>query len=145
MEAPSQELIQKLAVALHERVKPPTWANFVRTGVHTERAPAQDDWWYVRCASVMRKLHKMGPVGVSRLAAEYGGKKDRGSAPYKAAKGSRSIISEVFHDLEKAGLVAKRAPKGRMLSPEGQKMLAKATREVLEDLARKDPALKKYL
>jgi small subunit ribosomal protein S19e len=92
----------------------------------------------------MLKLHKMGPVGVSRLSAEYGGKHDRGSAPGKSVKGSRSILTEVFHELEKAGLVAKRSPKGRILTPAGQKMLQKASQEVLAELVKKDPLLKKY-
>lgn len=144
-EAPAQELIKRLAANLHDKVKPPAWANFVRTGGHTERAPASPDWWFIRSASVMRKLYGMGPIGVSRMAAEYGGKKDRGAAPYKAVKGSRSIISEIFHDLEKAGLVLNRASKGRVLSPEGLKLLTKAARDVMEELAAKQPSLKKYL
>jgi small subunit ribosomal protein S19e len=144
-EAPAQALIPKLALQLREKVHAPQWASFVRTGMHTERAPTQEDWFYVRCASVMRKLHRMGPVGVSRLASEYGGRRDRGSAPYHAVKGSRSVLTEVFHELEKAGLVTKRNSKGRMLSPEGQKLLQKATQEVMTELAKKEPLLKKYL
>jgi small subunit ribosomal protein S19e len=93
----------------------------------------------------MRKLHRLGPVGVSRLAAEYGGKKDNGSAPYHAVKGSRSVIQEVLHELEKAGFVTKRASKGRILSAKGQSLVQKAAKEAMVALAGRNPALKKYL
>jgi small subunit ribosomal protein S19e len=144
-EVPAQDLIPKVAEQLKGKIGHPVWMPYVRTGVHTERAPAQADWWYLRCASVMRKLHHLGPIGVSRLAAEYGGKKDNGSAPYHAAKGSRSVIQEALHELEKAGLVTKRSSKGRVLSPKGQSLLQKAAKDVMSSLVARNPALQKYL
>lgn len=144
-EVPAERLISKLAQQLQGKIAEPSWSKLVRTGTHTERAPVQVDWWYVRSASVMRKLYRLGPVGVSRLAAEYGGRKDNGSAPYHAVKGSRSIVQEVFHELEKAGLVSTNKSKGRILSPKGQSMIQKVAKETLTDMAQKDPSLKKYL
>jgi small subunit ribosomal protein S19e len=147
VEVPPSVFLPKLAEELRkiEAVKPPSWASFARTGVHTERAPTQTDWWYLRSASVLRKLYTKGPTGVSRLAAEYGGRSDRGSAPYHAVKGSRSVAQEIVKQLEKAGLVAPLKLRGRRISPKGQSLLQKVTRETFQTLLDKDPSLKKYL
>src|SRR5439155_1449271 len=45
------------------KIKPPEWAAFARTGVNTEKAPVQKDWWYRRVAAVLRKVYLHGPVG----------------------------------------------------------------------------------
>jgi small subunit ribosomal protein S19e len=146
-EVPASHLLPRLAAELRNQpaIKPPSWAAFARTGVHTERAPTQPDWWYLRTASVLRKLHTQGPSGVSNLSGSYGGRRDRGSAPYHARKGSRSVAREIFQQLEKAGLVQQVRLRGRTLSPQGQKLLAKVSTETLKALIEKDPSLKKYL
>lgn len=146
-DVPPAALLAKLAGELKSRkaVQPPEWAAFVRTGVHTQQAPIQPDWWYLRSASVLRKVYLKGNTGVSRLATEYGGKRDRGSAPYHARTGSRSIAREIVQQLEKSGLLESKKPKGRRVSAEGAKLLASVSREVLTGLAAKDPSLAKYL
>jgi small subunit ribosomal protein S19e len=146
-EVPAPLLVRRLAEELKkiEAIRPPPWARFVRTGAHTERAPLQPDWWYVRSASVLRKVYIRGPVGISRLAQEYGGRRDRGSAPYHAVSGSRSVAQEIVHQLERSGLLVPVKQRGRRLSPAGQSLLHKASREILSQLAQGNPALRKYL
>ena len=126
-------------------MQPPPWAMFVKTGVHKERAPTQTDWWYLRSASVLRKVYLQGHVGIERLSGEYGGKKDRGSAPYHARSGSRSVLREIVHQLEKSGLLQPHKAKGRRVSPEGAKLLDTVSRDVLKALAAERPELAKYL
>lgn len=147
IDVPAAALLPKLADELKRReaVRPPDWAAFVRTGVHAQQAPTQPDWWYMRSASVLRKVYLKGHIGGVRLSAEYGGKKDRGSAPYHARRGSRSIAREILQQLEKAGLLESKKQRGRKVSPAGMKMLATTSRDVLKGLADKDPALAKYL
>jgi small subunit ribosomal protein S19e len=146
-DVPTSAFLPKLAEALKSRnaVAPPDWAPFVKTGVHKQRAPVQEDWWYLRSASVLRKIYLKGTIGVTRLSAEYGGKRDRGSAPYHAFTGSRSILREIVHQLEKSGLVQPYKTRGRRVSPEGQKLLDGVSRELLTKLAAERPALAKYL
>lgn len=146
-DVPPAMLLPRLASELKSReaVRPPEWAAFVRTGVHTQQAPDQPDWWYLRSASVLRKVYLKGHIGVEHLAAEYGGKKDRGSAPYHARTGSRSVIREIVFQLEKSGLLETRKSLGRRLSPSGMKLLATVSRDVLKGLAEKDTNLAKYL
>ncbi len=146
-DVPADALLPRLAAELKTRqaVAPPPWAAFVKTGVQTQRAPTQTDWWYLRSASVLRKIYLRGTTGVMRLSAEYGGRRDRGSAPYHSRSGSRSILSEIIHQLEKAGLVQPYKNRGRRLSPEGQRMLDKLSTDVLRGLSERRPELAKYL
>ncbi len=133
-DAPSDKLIENVARKLKDSgaVNPPEWAEFAKTGVHTEKAPLQPDWWYTRAASVLRKVYVKGPIGTSKLAAEYGGSVDHGSRPNKAVKGSRSVIRKSLMQLESSGLVAKNKNNGRMVTPKGQALLDNAAKEVID-------------
>jgi len=133
-DVPSEKLIENVAQKLKDSgaVNPPEWAEFAKTGVHTEKAPVQPDWWYTRVASVLRKVYVKGPIGTSKLSAEYGGFVDRGSRPNRAVKGSRSIIRRSLIQLESAGLVIKNKNNGRVVTPKGQAMLDNAAKEVID-------------
>jgi small subunit ribosomal protein S19e len=146
-DVPPSALLPQLATELRNRqaVAPPPWATFVKTGVHKQRAPVQTDWWYLRSASVLRKIYVRGHVGISRLSAEYGGKRDRGSAPYHAHSGSGAVVREIVHQLEKAGLVQPYKTRGRRVSPAGEKLLTTVSTDVLKKLAATRPELAKYL
>ncbi len=74
------ELIDEIAKELQkiEEIKPPEWASFVKTGANRERPPMRKDWWFVRAASVLRKVNLKGPIGISKLRTLYGGLKNRG-------------------------------------------------------------------
>ena len=146
-DVPPSKLLPPLAAELKNRkaVAPPLWATFVKTGVHKQRGPVSTDWWYLRSASVLRKIYVLGTVGVERLASEYGGKRDRGSAPYHARSGSRSILREILQQLEKSGLVKAYKNQGRRISPEGLKLLDKISTEVMKAMAAERPELAKYL
>lgn len=135
-DVPPEKLIMKTAEKLKEidTINPPEWADFVKTGRHTERAPLQDDWWYTRAASVLRKIYVKGPMGSSKLAAEYGGFADRGAKPNKAVKGSRSIARKCLMQLESSGLVINEKGKGRTISPKGQSLLDNSAKQVYDEM-----------
>ena len=127
-DADPSELIEKTGEELKktESVKPPVWAAFVKTGVHKERPPVKDDWWYVRAASVLRKIYRLGPIGVSKLRVGYGGKKNRGYKPEHFYKGSGNILRKILQQLEKEGFVKidlKSRHKGRLITAKGKKFL----------------------
>lgn len=145
-DVPADLLIERLTTELKAsgKVRPPEWAPFVRTGVHTENAPRQPDWWYRRLAAVLRKIYTMGPIGTSRLAAEFGGKRDDGSAPSHPRKGSGSIARECVQQLETLGYVAKADIRGRRVTPAGQRLLDGHAHAILIELAAKNPELTKY-
>ncbi len=135
-DVPPEKLIAKTAAQLKQMdtIQAPDWAEFVKTGMHTEKAPLQQDWWFTRTASVLRKVYLIGPVGSSRLAAEYGGFVDRGSRPNRAVKGSRAIARRCLIQLEKSGLVAKDKKNGRVITPKGQALLDKMSKEVYDEI-----------
>ncbi len=145
-DVPPSLLIERLKDHLQKegKVKPPEWAPFARTGVHTEKAPTQTDWWYRRVAAVLRKVYLLGPVGTTRLAAEFGGRRDDGSAPKHPRRGSRSIAREAMQQLESMDLLRKTEKKGRTISPQGRKLLDSLAHEILMDLAKTNPELTKY-
>ena len=124
----SQKLVNAASDQLKERIKMPEWALYVKTGVNRERPPENRDWWYVRGASIMRRLYLDGPVGVSRLRTYYGGLHRRGHKPAHFARGGGKIIRTLLTDLEKAGLVAK-DKKGRALTKEGIKLVNVAAKK----------------
>ncbi len=122
------ELIEKSSEELKklESIKAPDWALFVKTGMHKERPPLKNDWWYVRTASVLRQIYRFGPIGVSKLRVKYGGKKNRGAKPEHFYKGSGSIIRKIIQQLEKEGFVKKDLKslhKGRLITAKGKKFL----------------------
>jgi small subunit ribosomal protein S19e len=147
VDVPPAAFLPRLADSLRSRpgLAPPGWAAFAKTGVHKTRAPATADWWFLRSASVLRKIHLLGPVGVAHLASEYGGKRDRGSKPYHARSGSRSVTREIVSQLQGAGLVRPEKNRGRALTAEGQRLLDQIARQVLQELSQKQPELAKYL
>ncbi len=142
---PPEMLIEKVAEELKkmEEFQPPDWAKYVKTGVHKERSPEREDWWYVRVASIFRKIYTDGPVGIERLRTVYGGRKRRGSKRPKFRKGSGSIIRKALQQLEKAGFV-KRTDEGRVVTPKGRSFLDKIANELKEELVKEIPSLEKY-
>lgn len=112
-----------------EEVEPPEWSHFVKSGPHKERPPEQPDWWYLRSASLLRKVYEKGPIGVSRLRSIYGGRKKRGSAPERFRKGSGKIIRTSLQQLEEADLVEK-GNSGRRIAPEGMSLLEKISNQI---------------
>ena len=145
-DVPADDLIEAVAAELEERIEQPAWAEFVKTGSGRELPPQQDDFWYVRAASLLRKLAIDGPRGIDRLSTEYGGKK-RGSTRYRVAKaakssGSKKVIRTILQQLEEEELVTTVKGEGRRITPEGQSFLDSIAGEVLESLDR--PELERY-
>jgi len=146
-DVPAEVLIGKLSGYIKETIKdvtPPEWSAHVKTGSHVERVPQVPDWWYVRTASLLRKLYMDGPVGVQRLRKEYGGRKRKGNAPAHHRKAGGSIIRTSLQQLEKAGLVDKIDKSGRVVSKKGRSLLDAMSTQIKKDLDREKPELKAY-
>jgi len=140
-DVPADLLINQVAKELknEKKVNAPEWAKFVKTGVHKERRPEDTEWWYTRCAAILRRVYIDGPVGVNSLRTLYGGKKDSGSRPEKFRRGSGAIIRGALHQLEKAGLIEK-TEDGRLVTPKGRSFLDKSSVIVKKEI----PELAKY-
>jgi small subunit ribosomal protein S19e len=135
---PADALIRNVAKKLKNeiKIKPPEWAELVKTGAHKERPPENVDWWHIRTASILRKVYSRGPIGISRLRGMYGGKRDKGVKPYKHVKGSGSIIRKSLQQLEENGLVETIKGKGRKVTSKGQSLLDNAAFEISKEIGK---------
>ena len=131
-DVPSEKLIIAAASELEkiDEIKPPEWAAFAKTGVHKERPPTQDNWWYIRAAAVLRKVYINNSLGVSKLRKAYGGRKNLGHQPEHKRLASGAIIRKVLQQIEAAGFVKTKKGKGRVITPKGQSFMNKLAREL---------------
>ena len=145
-DVPADELISKLTEVLkNEGIDSPTWTVFVKTGAHADKPPQKSDWWYTRCASILRKIYLHGPLSVNDLRTIYGdGKRNKyyGARHHKAASGA--IIRNAIHGLEKLGYLEKVEKKGSVLTRQGMQKLDKLSTEILHELIKVRPKLKIY-
>jgi small subunit ribosomal protein S19e len=146
-DVPASKLIEKLAAYLKENVDqtaPPTWASMVKTGAQAQNPAQTPDWWYVRCASLLRKIYIHGPIGLEELRSQYGGRKRTGGRPGRAAKSGGSVIRKGLQGLEAAGLVENVKSRGRRVTREGRKLLQEIAESTHKDLMKEIPELEKY-
>ena len=144
-DVPADILINRLSEILkNEDIPAPNWAPFVKTGTHAEKPPQNSEWWYVRCASILRKIYLHGPISVNELRSVYGGGRPvgYGAAHHKDASGA--IIRNAIHGLEKLGLIIKIEKKGRMLTKQGTKKLDVLATEILKEMITEEPRLSIY-
>jgi small subunit ribosomal protein S19e len=131
------KLICETAKLLKDKnIEVPHFVPFVKTGVSRQRPPVDEDWWYVRCAAILRTVAIRGPIGTAKLATKYGGKKNRGMKPAHHFKGSGSVIRHALQSLEKAGLLQYKKEglnKGRIPTTEGKRLLSEAAKLILTE------------
>ncbi|MCT9094428.1 30S ribosomal protein S19e [Haloarchaeobius sp. HME9146] len=145
-DVPADALIEALAEDLEGRLEQPDWIQFTKTGVSKELPPEQENFWAIRAASLLRKVADSGPVGVERLATEYGGATG-GSNRYRVAtskrsSGSKKVIRTALQQLEDEGLVQTQKGAGRSVTDEGRSLLDNTADKVMQDLDR--PELERY-
>jgi len=129
LDVDANALIGKVAEKLKGmRMNKPAFVGLVKTGSHAERPPEQADFWYVRCASILRQAYVRGVIGTNRLRTHYGGRKSRGVKPQTHRRAGGSSIRKAMQELEKAGLL-KKEKVGRSLTPAGRKLLDSAAKE----------------
>ena len=146
-DVPASKLIEKLAKYLKDNVDavtPPAWASIVKTGTHVEKQPQNPDWWYTRCASILRKIYVHGPLGIEKLRANYGGRKNYGVKPEHVVKAGGSVIRKALQQLETAGYIETLKPRGRRVTREGRKLLQELAEEIGKELVKELPELEKY-
>jgi len=146
-DVPASMLIKKLAKYLKDnmdQIVPPPWAPLAKTGSHTQRPPENPDWWFTRCASILRKIYIRGPIGISHLRSTYGGRVDRGVRPEHVRKGGGTAVRKAIQQLEAAALVKPSGNKGRVVTKEGRRLLDILSTEIKKDLEKTIPELKKY-
>jgi len=130
-----QELVKVTAEALKNEIKAPSWTIFVKTSPGNERPPIEQDWYYKRAASILRKIYLLGPMGTNKLKTKYGHKKNHTYKPEETRKGSGKIIRSILQELESKGFLSKetkKVHKGRIITPKGKSFLDKLATSMLK-------------
>lgn len=132
-----RELVTKLANNLEREkfVSPLEWAKFVKTGPAKDRVPSQDNWWYLRAASILRRMYvDKKPLGVNRLRVIYGDKSKNTYSKHHFKPASGAIIRHILQQLENSGLIKKvqiQKHFGRALTPKGISLIDRSAKELL--------------
>ncbi len=133
LEAEGSKLIQRTAEKLREsgNIARPEYVLYVKSGAGRERVPSSTEFWYFRCASILRQTYLNGPIGISKLRTRYSNRKRHVVHKHHNMRAGGSIIKDAFDALEKAGYV-KKTKDGRELTPKGRSFLDKTAGEVIK-------------
>ena len=131
LDVDTNKLIERAAEKLKGmKLEKPAFVGIVKIGAHAQRPPEQEDFWYVRCASLLRQAYVRNVIGTNRLRRHYGGRKSRGVKPQRHAPAGGSTIRKAIQQLEKAGLLAREKSGGRRLTAKGRALLDRAAKDV---------------
>jgi len=101
----------------------PVWADTIKTSVAKELAPYGDDWYYIRAASIARRVYLRPGTGIGQLRKWYGSSYRRGARTEHFQKASSGVIRSVLLQLEEMKVVEKLPSGGRRMTVVGQQDL----------------------
>jgi len=103
----------------------PKWVDIVKTASYKELPPADEDWYYIRSASLARKVYLRKGTGVGAFRKVYGGGANLGVHKSHFAKASGNVIRSCLSNLETIGVIAKPedGSGGREITSKGQQDL----------------------
>ncbi|KAF4352503.1 hypothetical protein CsatB_013124 [Cannabis sativa] len=105
------------------KVELPEYTDLVKTAKFKELAPYDPDWYYVRAASVARKIYLRGGLGVGAFRRIYGGSKRNGSRPPHFCRSSGAILRHILHQLQNMNIVDVDPKGGRKITSNGRRDL----------------------
>lgn len=121
------------------KVSLPAWVDYVKTSKHKELTPYDGDWYYIRMASVARRIYVNEGLGVGALARAYGGPYRPSVKPQKHVKASRKVLRHVLSQLQNLDILETqimentqgvRVSKGRRVTRNGRRELDRIARQV---------------
>ncbi|PIA57745.1 hypothetical protein AQUCO_00600457v1 [Aquilegia coerulea] len=101
----------------------PHWTDIVKTATFKELAPYDPDWYYIRAASMARKIYLRQGLGVGGFRKIYGGRKRNGSRPPHFCKSSGGIARHILQQLENMKIVEMDPKGGRRITSIGRRDL----------------------
>lgn len=110
------------------KVKLPENYDILKTGYGREHAPEDRNWYYIRLASIVRKIILKGRVSHGKLAADYGNRKDRGVRPSKKTGAGKYLIDTALKNLESMGWIN---------WSQGNDILTSSAKEILSEIIEK--------
>ena len=122
----AQTFIKEYAAHLKQsgKIELPKWHNIVKTGKFKELSPYDPDWYFVRAASIARRIYLRQDIGVGALRKVYGGAECTGVRQPRFCKASGGLIRKILQDLEELDIVTKEhGGKGRRITDNGRRTL----------------------
>ncbi|THG01804.1 hypothetical protein TEA_006150 [Camellia sinensis var. sinensis] len=112
-----------LSLCIDFEMELPHWTDIVKTAKFKELAPYDPDWYYIRAASMARKIYLRGGLGVGAFQRIYGGSQRNGSRPPHFCKSSGAIARHILQQLQNMNIVDFDSKGGRKITSSGQRDL----------------------
>ncbi|XP_075233093.1 small ribosomal subunit protein eS19-like [Lycorma delicatula] len=112
------------------KLKVPEWVDIVKNGKFKELAPYDQDWYYTRCAAIVRHIYFRSPVGVGAITKMFGGRKRNGVCPAHFCRSAGGVARKALQSLEQMKLIEKAPDGGRKLTIQGQRDLDRIAAQV---------------
>ena len=133
-DVPAQQFIVSYAQHLKRsgKIQLPKWTDLVKTGTAKELPPNNPDWYYVRAASMARKIYLRGGsgIGVGGFRRIYGTRKRNGTAPSHFRVAAGALVRHILQQLEKIRVVETDPKGGRRLTSNGRRDLDRIAGQV---------------
>ena len=123
MDVPANKWIKTMAQHLKQSGKcfVPNCTELMKPSHANQLAPSNEDWYFYRCAAVLRRVYNRPGVGYTSLAKSFSMKKNNGSRPEKTIYAARGLLHWVCRSLEGVNLIAKGKQSGRVITKEGKR------------------------
>lgn len=110
----------------------PEWVDIVKTARFKELAPYDQDWYYTRCAALVRHIYIRSPIGVGAVTKIFGGRKRNGTHPSHFCRSAGGVARKALQSLEALKLIEKDPQRGggRVLTASGRRDLDRIAAQV---------------
>ena len=99
----------------------PSCTELVKQSHGNQRAPQNPDWYFYRCAAVLRRIYVRPGTGYGGLSKAFAIKKNNGSRPEKTVRASTGLLHWACRSLEGLKLIGKGKESGRILTKDGRR------------------------
>ncbi|RYR60493.1 hypothetical protein Ahy_A04g017556 isoform A [Arachis hypogaea] len=117
------ELVRPKIVNTSPIMELPEWTDLVKTARFKELAPYDPDWYFIRAASMARKIYLRGGLGVGAFKRIYGGSQRNGSRPPHFCESSGAIARHILQQLESMTIIEVDPKGGRRITSNGRRDL----------------------
>ncbi|XP_065159333.1 small ribosomal subunit protein eS19A [Atheta coriaria] len=112
------------------KLRVPEWVDIVKTSRAKELAPYDPDWYYVRCAAVIRHIYIRSPIGVGSVTKIFGTRQRKGTHPSHFCRSAGGVARKCLQSLEALKLIEKTPDGGRKLTQQGRRDLDRIAAQV---------------
>lgn len=112
------------------KMRVPEWVDLVKSARFKELAPYDPDWYYIRCAALVRHIYIRSPIGVGSVTKIFGGRKRNGTLPSHFCRSAGSVARKALQSLELLKLIEKHPDGGRRLTSSGRRDLDRIAAQI---------------